>query len=985
VCGAALAEPRPAREQRKVVTVLFCDVTGSTALGERLDPESLRAVLARYFEGMKTIVERHGGTVEKFIGDAVMAVFGVPQLHEDDALRALRAASEMAAELPRLGVEGRIGVMTGEVVTGTEERLATGDAVNVAARLEQAAPPGEVLLGEATFRLTRDAIEAEPVEALTLRGKAEPVPAYRLIAVRGSDGILRHPESPMIGRSTELRRLRDALDQAVRDRSCQLFSILGAAGVGKSRLTAELVASLEGARVVRGRCLPYGDGITYWPVVEVIRQLSDVELEGEPGEALRSLLGQRAVPARAEEIAWGFRTLLERAADGPLVCVFDDVHWAEGTFLDLVDYVADMSREAPILLICMARPELLERRPSWGGGKLNSTTVLLEPLDADDTDRLLAGIGDLDDALRGRIREAAEGNPLFVEQMVALVRESPGHELIVPPTIQALLAARLDQLDVSERSVLEAGSVEGRLFHRGAVQALNPADGEVTARLADLVRKELVRPSRAELAGEEAYRFRHLLIRDAAYEALPKAARAELHATFAAWLETHGAGLVELDEILGYHLEQAHRYQTELGRRDAETDRIADRGRARLAAAGRRALVRRDSASAGLFERAVALLSEGSYDVMLERDLADALWVAGRPSDMEVAMESLGARAAASGDREAELTAQVIRQVARTYTGAARFDELEAVARAALPELEAADDALGLYCVWEAIATVEHGRLRNAAKLAACQKAVDQARRLGDERLWSQLSAYTANAYLFGPATVDETLAWLDSHDSSGMYELPIALVRGPTLAMAGRAAAARDICGAAYRRVVEQGSIVAAAICCSAAGEVEVTLGDAAAAERWLREACGRMEEMGHLAWLSTFAGQLGVVLCELERYEEADEWAEKGKMLGADDDVYTQILWRQARASVLAHRGDTDAAESLAREAVALASETDDINVQAGLANALAGILALSARMDEARDEVARAVALFEQKGNVVEAARARAALAERPELRE
>ena len=248
--------------------------SGSTALGERLDPESLRGVLARYFEHMKAIVERHGGTVEKFIGDAVMAVFGVPLLHEDDALRALRAASEMAAELPTLGIEGRIGVMTGEVVTGTTERLATGDAVNVAARLEQAAAPGEVLLGEDTLRLTRDAVDVEPVEPLSLKGKDAPLSAYRLLAVHGDDGVARRPGAPMVGRVAELRRLRDALDQAVRDRSCQLFSILGAAGVGKSRLTAELIASLEGTRVVRGRCLPYGDGITYWPVVEVVKQLA---------------------------------------------------------------------------------------------------------------------------------------------------------------------------------------------------------------------------------------------------------------------------------------------------------------------------------------------------------------------------------------------------------------------------------------------------------------------------------------------------------------------------------------------------------------------------------------------------------------------------------------------------------------------------------------------------------------------------------------
>jgi class 3 adenylate cyclase len=258
-----LAEVAPAREQRKVVTVLFCDVTGSTALGETLDPESLRTLLARYFEHMKAIVERHGGTVEKFIGDAVMAVFGVPVVHEDDALRALRAAQDMRAAFPGLGIEGRIGVMTGEVVAGTEERLATGDAVNVAARLEQAALPGEILLGAETYALTRDAVDVEPVEPLGLKGKAEPVGVYRLLAAKEEgEGFARRSDAPMVGRETELRRLQDAFDQAVRDRSCQLFTILGTAGVGKSRLAAEFLAGLDGATVVRGRCLPYGEGIT---------------------------------------------------------------------------------------------------------------------------------------------------------------------------------------------------------------------------------------------------------------------------------------------------------------------------------------------------------------------------------------------------------------------------------------------------------------------------------------------------------------------------------------------------------------------------------------------------------------------------------------------------------------------------------------------------------------------------------------------------
>jgi hypothetical protein len=328
--------------------------------------------------------------VEKFIGDAVMAVFGVPVLHEDDAFRACRAAVQMRDAFPELGMNGRIGVATGEVVTGTTERLATGDAVNVAARLEQAAAPGEVLIGASTHALAREVVVAEPVEPLPLKGKSEPVAAFRLLSVSGEP--VRTFATPMVGRQTELRRVRDAFAQAVHDRSCQLFTVLGSAGVGKSRLAVEFLAGVD-ARVVQGRCLSYGEGITYWPVVEIIKQL-DALPQGDAAAPLQSLLGETESATSADEIAWAFRRLLEQEAqDRPLVCVLDDLHWAEETLLDLVEHVADLSRDAAVLLLCMARPELLEKRPAWGGGKWNSTTVLLEPLDAAETEQLLDELG----------------------------------------------------------------------------------------------------------------------------------------------------------------------------------------------------------------------------------------------------------------------------------------------------------------------------------------------------------------------------------------------------------------------------------------------------------------------------------------------------------------------------------------------------------------------------------------------------------------
>jgi class 3 adenylate cyclase len=361
------------REQRKTVTVLFCDVTGSTALSEALDPERLRALLARYFERMKEIVEGHGGSVEKFIGDAVMAVFGVPAVHEDDALRACRAAVEMREALPELGIEGRIGVMTGEVVTGTRERLATGDAVNVAARLEQAAEPGEVLIGQPTLALVGDGVEVESLEPLQLKGKAEPVPAHRLLWVR-ADALEPGREARFVGRERELMLVREVWGRVRAEQRCELLTVVGEAGVGKSRLVAEFLGSVE-ATVVRGRCLPYGEGITYWPVVEVLKQLGLLASDEAAAVAIRSLLGESEAATSAEEIAWAFRKTLEQAAaERPLVVVFDDIQWGEETLRDLIEHVALLSSGASVLLLCMARPELTERHPAW------PVTLRLEPL-----------------------------------------------------------------------------------------------------------------------------------------------------------------------------------------------------------------------------------------------------------------------------------------------------------------------------------------------------------------------------------------------------------------------------------------------------------------------------------------------------------------------------------------------------------------------------------------------------------------------------
>ena len=946
------------------MTVVFCDVTGSTELGESTDPEALRALLARYFERMKGIVESHGGSVEKFIGDAVMAVFGVPVSHEDDALRACRAAVEMRDAFPELGIAGRIGVNTGEVVTGTEERLATGDAVNVAARLEQSAQPGEVLIGEATLRLVRTAVEAGDERQLELKGKAETVGSWPLLAVTGE--VERRFATPMVGRETELRRLRDAFEQARLDRSCQLFTVLGSAGVGKSRLAAEFLSGLD-ARVVRGRCLSYGEGITYWPVVEILKQLGTLP-KGDPARPLRFLLGESEAPAAPDEIAWGFRKLLEQEAqEQPLVCLLDDLHWGEETLLDLVEHVADLSRDAPLLLLCMARPELLERRPSWGGGKWNATTVLLEPLGAADTERLLSELGGVGNELRERIVHVAEGNPLFLEEMLALVRDSGGAEVEVPPTIQALLAARLDQLDPAERSVLERGSVEGRTFHRGAVVALADGDGSVDQRLIALVRKELVRPDRPQLQGDDAYRFRHLLIRDAAYEALPKATRADLHRRFATWLERHGQNLVELEEILGYHLEQAALYLAELGQGERE---LALAAGDRLGLAGRRAVWRGDfRAGTGLLERALNLTRPYRLDVHVEADLARTLEMTDVARGLRVA-DAAVERADAAGDEAGVALLRTVAGTMRIHTGECSPDELEELATAARSRLEALGDDDGLVHVWEALGWVAnmHSRLEGWAD--AIEQSLLHARRAGHLVVGSRALSVPLT---MGPMPASEALAKLDSFIAGQPHPADLQL-RAVLLAMLGQI----DEAWALGLRADEQARELGINVGPTFLSELALIAGDEQAAAEYLRSTCEELETRGATAQLSTYVALRARVLCKLGSPGEAEQLAQRGRELGDPEDVWTQALWRQAQALVHSARGENAEAVELAEDGLCWWSRTDSLLRKGEAYCDLADVLEAAGRRDEAIGAWRDALDAYERKEVMPLARRVRERLA-------
>ena len=985
-CAAPLAAPTLGREARRTVTIVFCDLVGSTALGESIDPEALGAVLARYFDRMQAIVERHGGTVEKFIGDAVMAVFGVPVLHEDDALRAVRAASEMRAALPELGVQARIGVNTGEVVTGTARALVTGDAVNVAARLEQAAPHGEVYLGARTVQLVRGA-EVERVEPLQLKGKAQPVEAFRLLEVADAASLPRRPAGAFIGRERERRNLREAFDLAVSDRVCHLFTLLGVAGVGKSRLVAEALGDLD-ATVVRARCLSYGDGITYWPVVEAIKQLrpEEHELEEQVARPLRVLLGEEA-DASKDEIMFAVRRLFEEAAsERPLIVVWDDLHWAEDAFLDLVEHVADWSRDAPILMLCMARPELLDRRPAWAGGKLHAATVLLEPLGAAMSDQLLGQLGgDLEPGLRGRILEAAQGNPLFVEEMVAMVAASPGTDVAVPPSIQALLAARLDQLPEHERWALERGAVEGEVFHGSAVQALTTDDSRVPAHLLALVRKELVRPERATVPGDDAFRFRHILIRDAAYDALPKAMRADLHERFADWLETRARDLVELDEIVGYHLGQAHRYLEELGLDELRRRELARRAAGRLTDGGRAALARDDArAAASMLRRSVELLDPADLrragalvelanacyeadDLLGSADAArDALALAGAQSDGHVlALAGIAAMRTAI-------------QIDPETTSLGALSETERL----ISILALSDDDLGLARAWMFHALVLFYLGRTAEALESYERTADFATRAGNHRLEMQVLTGAVAARVHGATPVEEAIIHteyvlerpLDPSTRSFVYQK-----RARLEALRGDFVTARAFYGSCRDLALEYGLRLRRGVQTQDGAAVELAAGDPVAAERELREGYAVLAELGEIGFRSTVAAYLADALLAQGRLDDAERAAQDVLELAQEDDFEPISRARGTLARIAASRGDYDAAIAAAREAVTLVEPTDFSERRGDTLATLAWVYGAAGEQDAAGDAAQRALDLFEQKGDVVHAARVRVFLEE------
>jgi class 3 adenylate cyclase/tetratricopeptide (TPR) repeat protein len=992
---------------RKTVTIVFTDVIDSTPLGEQLDAETYRRVISRYFIEVSRVLEHHGGTVEKFIGDAVMAVFGIPVVHEDDALRAVRAAGEMREALGALnqelraeyGIElgTRTGINTGEVVAGDPSgghAFVTGEAVVVAQRLEAAASPGEILIGDATHRLVRNAVLTEPLDPLDLKGKSEPVLSWRLLGVvAGAPAVARRLDAPMVGRENELSQLRAAFEQAVRDQTAHLVTVLGSAGIGKSRLAKELLTEIrDEATVLIGRCLPYGEGITYWPLRDIVRDAAgglrrsglDELLAGEPdGERIAgqvaAAIGVGDDSAAPEETMWAVRRLFEHIArQRPLIVGFDDLQWAEPTFVELIEYVLGWAREAPILILCLARPDLLDRHPAWHSLGESIMLAPLSHLEAEELLDHLRGETEVDDTLLGRITEAAEGNPLFVEQLLAMIAENGAAtgDLAIPPSIHALLAARLDRLAPDERAVIEGAAVIGKEFWRGAIGELvsGVERGAVGASLMTLARKEFIEPARSIFPTEDGFRFRHILIRDAAYLGVPKETRADLHERFAGWLErSSGESAAELDEIVGYHLEQAHRYREELGPLGRGGAQLAARAGERLAAAGRRAVVRGGDAVAAsaLITRAVSLLPDDHPlrgELLVE--LASLLMTIGGFERTDEVVGDALSTAKAAGDVRLEMRALIEREFFKVFTAQEVSSSVPEVTARAIPVLEEAEDHLGLARAWRLRGEVAVLAGHWGARVESLERALEHARQATDAREEATLVGHLAMALYFGPTPAGDAIARctdLLEEVSEHTIEAAIWSSLAGLLAMRGDFVEARRLWGSAGERFDELGLGYRRAVRCTIGADIETLAGDPDAAEQELRRGYETLEQMGEKGARVVVAAYLADTLCRAGRDDEAAEYADIVAELAAGDDVVPQALCRCVRAKLFARHGEADRAEKLAREATAMVEGMDFPDLQALTLLCLAEVLDAAGKGAESAETVDRARALYEKKGNV------------------
>lgn len=1013
---------RERRQRRKVVTTLSCEITlGQESL--EVDPETLGSATSLVFENLAAIVEHHGGSIQGSAGDRVTAVFGIPTVHEDDALRAVRAALETQAAIERaqgdVDAGGRaeiaIGLETGEVVTGVSPAgiLPAGESVRRAVELGRAAAPGEILLGPESHRLTKDAIDADLAEVMSARGGLAMAWRVNRVAPEAA-GRLRRMDAPLVGRADERRLLRETLAGVVSERRCNLLTVVAPAGAGKTRLLAEAVSDFgTDVSVLRTRCLSYGEAVTLWPVEKLVREAAGTEGADETMAALGHLLQDDAdgptivrrlgevfgyVPggASVEETFWAVRKLFEALArKAPTVIVFDDIHWAEPTLLDLIEHLVEWSGPVPLLLLCVARAELLEEHPEWGRGERRSVLSLppLGTIECEGIIRNLLGGGGLQAPALMRIIDAAQGNPLYLEEIVGMLIDDgiiswgpEGYgvrpefvEVAVPASVQALIAARVDRLAREERQVLEGASIAGKIFEPDALAAVTPE--VVHPRVAELITKlegkDLVRPQ--QTSPVRVFSFRHDLVRDVVYRAIPKQRRADLHQGFASWLQGTSEWLNE--ETVGWHLERSYLLRRELGVRGDAQRALGERAASLLTASGQRARTRGDLPSAtGLLRRAAPLWPAGTRGRVRNLiDLAACLIDAGDMPGAETSLNEAVAEAETVGDRVLQARASVTLWEARssTHNVAGWRERALDQAQSALAIFEDEGDEVGLSLAHRLEAMIHQNDYHFAAAERSLEEALRHARSAGDEHEERKILEWYTMSALWGPTPVEEAIA---RHEDFRRRFGENRLVEAGCLrriagfrAMQGSIEEARELLAQSRAILNDLGAGLLAAVTVTP-GLVELLGGNARAAERDFRASYEALERLGESNARIVSAAYLARALYDQGRYEEAEGYVQVSEALTPADDLAARTEWAPVKAKLLARRGELGAAEAVAREAVALAEPTDDLSNHAATLADLAEVLTLEGRPDEARTYAQRAVELYERKGNVVLAARTR-----------
>ncbi|HEX3687642.1 MAG TPA: AAA family ATPase [Gaiellaceae bacterium] len=961
--------------ERKLATVLFVDLVDSTALVAGADPEVVRRRVQTYFERVSHCVTTHGGIVEKFAGDAVMAAFGIPQAHEDDAERAVRAGLAMLDSVHELELEARIGIESGEVVADeSDSTFATGEAVNVAARLQQAAEPGQVLLGPGAHRLTLGHVEVEDLGPVELKGLEREIWAWRALSGKG-DEVREMQQAPLVGRDAELDLLQNTYDRALRDRRAHLFTIFGEAGVGKSRLAREFSQAMEGATVLSGRSLPYGEGVTYWPLAEMVKCAAGI-VDDDPldvaieklrsfceDEVVADLLGLasgvlEAVQAERsqQEIAWAGREWAQRVAqEQPLVLVFEDIHWAEEPLLELIEHLVTWVREAPLLVITLARPELLDIRPGWGGGRVRATSIELEPLGPSESEELIDALGGtLDPSERQAVLAKTEGNPLFVEETVRMLAEE-GSEGIgrIPDTLQALIAARIDRLAPEAKALLQRAAVIGRIFWEGALERLSPELDSLEEPLDDLRLREFVLDEeRSSIRGEKAYKFKHVLIREVAYSGLSKSARAEHHARFAEWLKERAGE--ELLEIRAFHLDRATALLAELdGAAPIELQREAAEA---LTEAGLRAFAREANRTGRQhFVRALEL-----EPTLRRRYLAAR--AADRLSDLPAVsreMEEVLAAAIAEGDGWTQGRALVTLAEAAVLREA-DVSAAEQMIDNALEVLEP-DDHNGRYRALRARATIAWMRGDLAKEEQVMLEALELARASEHKGFESEAADELASVYLarleFDRAEPLIEQAILLAEESGS------AVSRGRALRFAGQlhlyrrelddAEAALE---AARVHLAEAGAAWMLGRTLNFAGWTARHKGELEKAERLFRESIRILAPLEDRATLCETERSLAELLLSQGRIDEAERLALAARETVGPHDVTSLATTTMSLGLVRAAQGRDEEAEELLRQAYDTLAATEHRKHQCELLQALVQFLRERGRDDEADELEAR-----------------------------